>query len=66
MKNIQYSTLLRPQELNSREYLTAYQGNFPLLESVSLIQQHKSYEIFSPVTCRSISSEFVHQISWEK
>ena len=48
MKNVQYSTLFRTQELNSREYhLNAYQGNFLPLESVSLIQKHKSYEIFS-------------------
>ena len=48
MKNVQYSTLFKSQELNSREYhLNTYQGNFLPLESVSLIQKHKSYEIFS-------------------
>ena len=48
MKNVQYSTLIRPQELNSREYyLNTYQGNFALLEKVPLIQKHKSYDIFS-------------------
>ena len=45
MKNTQYFTIFRPQELNSREYLNAYQGNFLPLERVSLIQKHKSYEI---------------------
>ena len=65
MKNIQCSTLFRPQELNSREFLDAYEGNFIPLESVSLIQKHKSYEIF-PWTYRSISFEFVYQISGEK
>ena len=48
MKNVQYSTLFKSQELNSREYhLNTYQGNFLPLESVSLIQKHKSYEFFS-------------------
>ena len=48
MKNVQYSILFRPQELYSGEYhLNIYQGNFLPLESVSLIQKHKSYEIFS-------------------
>ena len=48
MKNVQYSTLFRPQKSNSREYhLNTYQGKFFPLESVSLIQKHKSYEIFS-------------------
>ena len=48
MTNVQYSLLFRPQELNSGEYhLNIYQGNFLPLESVSLIQKHKSYEIFS-------------------
>ena len=62
MKIDQYSTLFRPEELNSREYhLNTYQGNFLPLESVSLIQKHKSYEFFSPWACRSISSEFVHK-----
>ena len=46
--SVQYSTLLRPQELHSKEYhLNTYQGNFLLLESVSLIRKHKSYENFS-------------------
>ena len=58
MKNIQYFTLFRLQELNSREYLIAYQGNLLSLESVLLIQKHKSLKF----TCRSISSEYVHQI----
>ena len=67
MKNVQYSTLFRPQELHSREYhLNTYQGNFLPLESVSLIQKHKSCKNVFPWTCRSISSEFVHQTSWEK
>ena len=48
MKSVQYSTLSRPKELNSREYnLNTYQGNFRPLESVSLIQKHKSCEFFS-------------------
>ena len=48
MKNVQYSTLFRTQELNSREYHpNTYQGNFLPLEIASLIQKHKSYDFFS-------------------
>ena len=48
MKNVQYSTLVRFQELiPDNNHLNTYQGNFLPLESVSLIQKHKSYEIFS-------------------
>ena len=37
-----------PQELNFREdHLNTYQENFLPLESLSLIQKHESYEIFS-------------------
>ena len=48
MKNTQYSTLLRRQELNSRisKMHNIYRNLLPL-ETVSLIKRHKSYEFFS-------------------